>query len=638
MFKKLLFIVLLILVSCKEKHSNSDTVTLSSNQKQIVYWYNKVLSLRNTNYFLIINYADSITKSSSNESSNYRALGYISYGIYYARINDASLTFMNFNAAMDLLKITKNDSLLAMTNVGLGNYYKNIGEYPKSSEHLFEALKISEKLKDTLKMATAHANLGQLYQQKDDIEQAKFHLNSSKNLLQNNKNQPAYLITIHTMANLFGMQGDIKSALKLDDEGLKICKKIHSNDLTATFLDNKANCYMYSNKLDSAKYYFNECLKLDLINKNQKQISDSYSNLAQLALYYKNYPEAISYTNTSIAIAEKVNYNPGLVKNYELLIDLYKSKGDFQKALEVSGKYQSAYKKLINEKKETAVAEFKTFYETEKKEKELLISKSSILEKEAQIKHKTTQFQILGLITVALLIISYLIYRQQKLKNKQQEQEFELKTEIKEIENQNKIQIQRLIISKDLQDNLGAQLTYIISSIDNLKFAKLITNPKVETQLSKISNYTKSTFVELRDTIWAMKNSEYTFEDMQSRISNFTDKAFENNNNVAFKFTISDGVKETKLSLIVGINVYRSIQEAVNNALKFAQANEIKVEITRTNNLIKIVISDDGKGFDTETADYGIGIQNIKKRMEEINGQFVLTSTINQGTILTILI
>lgn len=638
MFKKLLYIVLIILISCKEKNRIPNSVIFSHKQKQIVAWYNKVLLLQNNNYLSIKEYADSIIKNSVNEPSNFKALGYISYGIYYSRINDVSLTFKNFNTALSILKITKNDSLLLVTNTGLGNYYKNIGEYPKSSKHLFAALKIAERIKDTLKIASAHANLGQLFQQKEDIEQAKYHLNISKKLLQNNKNQTAYLVTIHTMANLYGMQGDFKSALKLDEEGLKICKKINSNYSKVTFLDNKANCYMYSNHLDSAKYYFNECLKLDLLNKSQKQISDSYSNLAQLASYYKNYSEAISYSNISIEIAKKVNYNPGLVKNYELQIESYKNLGNYQKALEVSEKYHSVYKKIFNEKKETAVAEFKTFYESEKKEKELLISKATLLEKETQIKNKTTQFQILALISLALLVIFYLIFRQQKLKNKQLQKEFIHKTEIKEIENQNKIQEQRLIISKDLQDSLGAQLTYIISSIDNLKFAKLITDSKVEQQLSKISNYTKSTFIELRDTIWAMKNSEYTFEDMQSRISNFTDKALENNSDIDFEFSISNEVKNKKLSIITGINIYRSIQEAINNAIKFSEATQIKVAITQDEIYIKIVIGDNGKGFDLDVVDYGSGIQNIKKRIEEIGGKFTITSTENKGTIITILI
>lgn len=633
MIKKTLLLFVLLIVSCQQKEADAtQSNPFTDNQKKIISWYNTAVKLRNRNHLQIITYADSILTNSKNENNTFKSLGYISYGIYYAAINNDSLCFQNYNEAFNLLKNSKNDSLLCRVHSGFGNYYKHTGDYPKSLKELMQALQLAEKLKDTVKMGGVYANLGQLYFQKDDQKQAKKYLFTSKNLLKNKKEKPPYLIAIHTLANINGMNGNFEEALKLDEEGLKICEKIKSNDLKATFLDNKANCYMFSNRLDSARYYFNECLKLDILGKNEKQISDSYANLAQLAVFCKNDAEVIQYTQKSLEIAKNVNYNPGIAKNYNLLIDFYKSKGDYKNAFEYSNKYQSVYKSLINEKKEIASAEFKAIYQTEKKEKELLISKAEIARSELEIKRKNTQFQILSLVSLALIAIGYLIYRQQKLKNQQQKQEFDLKAEIKEIETINKLQEQRLIISKDLQDGLGAQLTYIISSIDNLKFAKLIENEKVDNLLTKISNYTKSTFIELRDTIWAMKSSEYSFEDMKSRISNFTEKALEDKSNIDFKFIIDDDVKNTKLSLIVGINIYRSIQEAVNNAIKFAEASEIKVLVSKDTISITISIQDNGKGFDLESADYGSGIQNIEKRIEEIGGKFSISSVENQGT------
>ena len=80
-----------------------------------------------------------------------------------------------------------------------------------------------------------------------------------------------------------GMTGDLEKALELDAEGLAICDEINSNRLKVTFLDNKANCFFYSNQIDSAEVYFKECLRLDRLNKNIQQESDSYLNLAHVA-------------------------------------------------------------------------------------------------------------------------------------------------------------------------------------------------------------------------------------------------------------------------------------------------------------------------------------------------------------------
>ena len=79
------------------------------------------------------------------------------------------------------------------------------------------------------------------------------------------------------------------------------------------------------------------------------------------------------------------------------------------------------------------------------------------------------------------------------------------------------------------------------------------------------------------------------------------------------------------------MNIYRTIQEAINNALKYAKSDKISVSITKIDNNIKLEIADNGIGFDKDLIIQGNGLQNMKKRIEEIGGKFVLTSS-NQGT------
>ena len=264
-------------------------------------------------------------------------------------------------------------------------------------------------------------------------------------------------------------------------------------------------------------------------------------------------------------------------------------------------------------------------YESNKKEKQLL---------QQEIEAKNSRNKLIAVSVLALFIglIGFLIYRQQKLKNKQQEQEYELKSAISQIETQNKLHEQRLSISRDLHDNIGAQLTFVISSIDNLKFGNKITDTKINNQLTKISDFTKATIIELRDTIWAMNTSEFAFDDLRSRIFNFIEKAKSAKEDIDFKFAIDNKLKDIKLSSLVGINIYRTIQEAINNAVKYSDGNEILVNIYKQNNDIKIDVTDNGKGFDIENTNFGNGLYNMKKRIEEINGTFKIDSQTNKGT------
>ncbi len=133
-----------------------------------------------------------------------------------------------------------------------------------------------------------------------------------------------------------------------------------------------------------------------------------------------------------------------------------------------------------------------------------------------------------------------------------------------------------------------------------------------------------------------MNTNEFRFEDLSSRIYNFIEKAQSAKENIRFQFVIDDNVKDTTFSSLEGINLYRTIQEAVNNAVKYAEANAIAVHVLREAEKIKIEIKDDGKGFDIDEADYGNGLYNMKKRIEEIDGVFQIHSEISKGTTVTV--
>ena len=86
------------------------------------------------------------------------------------------------------------------------------------------------------------------------------------------------------------------------------------------------------------------------------------------------------------------------------------------------------------------------------------------------------------------------------------------------------------------------------------------------------------------------------------------------------------------------MNIYRTIQEAINNALKYAKADKIAVNISRINDKINIEITDNGIGFDKETIVMGNGLENMQKRIEEINGSFEVISSLGKGTNIKILV
>ncbi len=130
-----------------------------------------------------------------------------------------------------------------------------------------------------------------------------------------------------------------------------------------------------------------------------------------------------------------------------------------------------------------------------------------------------------------------------------------------------------------------------------------------------------------------MNKSEITFDYLQSRISNFVDKANLVSDEITFNFKAEENVqKNLTLSSIEGMNIYRIMQEAVNNAIKYAEASVIEVYIYSNKNLLKITIGDNGKGFDPAHIELGNGLNNIKKRAHDIQAKVRIESSPGHGT------
>ena len=108
------------------------------------------------------------------------------------------------------------------------------------------------------------------------------------------------------------------------------------------------------------------------------------------------------------------------------------------------------------------------------------------------------------------------------------------------------------------------------------------------------------------------------------------------------------GVSEKTFTSVQGMNMYRIIQESVNNSLKYANANTISVQLEKTSEIppqetvtshpqhLKIQIQDDGVGFNEDTIEAGNGLANIRKRARDMEGIATITSQEGRGTTVTV--
>ena len=514
--------------------------------------------------------------------------------------------------------------VLSMLNKG-GVFYKK-GATKEATQEFINALTIAEKKGYKNEIASLYKNIGLIYYSQGKTKEALAYNNKALQVFISLKAKKNIADTYVNIGNCYFDDYQPQKALLNYNKALTISEEIKDSKTIAKLYNNIGSVYIndLQDTIKGVNYLLN-ALKIKKQANNQNDLMIQYNNIATVYMDMKKFDLAQSYNDEALKLAEKSGNLEELLHIYETYSLIHSSKKDFKKAYDYHKLYAKTKDSLLNIDNLKAVEEINTKYQTAEKEKQLL-------QKEVETKKKTTTIIILSLLAVFISIVGFLIYRQQRLKNTQQKQEFELQTAIAQIESQNKLHEQRLSISRDLHDNIGAQLTFIISSVENLKFGFPTMDISVKNHLSRISDFTKTTIVELRDTIWAMNANEFTFDDLSSRIYNFIEKAQTAKEKTTFKFTIDENLKAITFSSLEGINFYRTIQEAVNNAIKYADSTQITVQVSKVPKGITIEISDNGKGFDLTQTELGNGIINMQKRIEEINGVFKIQSEVSKGT------
>ena len=156
--------------------------------------------------------------------------------------------------------------------------------------------------------------------------------------------------------------------------------------------------------------------------------------------------------------------------NASSLVEASFLNGNATKGREYLDKAVTLSEEIYSTENAEAIANLETKFKVAEKEADLATTRANLAETELKVEQRNTM--IYGALGLALILglLGYLFYNQQKLKNRQLVKEGELKTALARIETQNKLQEQRLRISRDLHDNIGSQLTFIISSVDSLQY------------------------------------------------------------------------------------------------------------------------------------------------------------------------
>lgn len=234
-------------------------------------------------------------------------------------------------------------------------------------------------------------------------------------------------------------------------------------------------------------------------------------------------------------------------------------------------------------------------------------------------------FCILILIILFFVFVVIVYNRKQLLYLKEQllkEVEHQNQLLQKELEKQKSIEIERERISHDMHDDLGAGISALKLQAEFLK--QKAEDEDLKTDINELLKTSEEMNISMREMLWSLNSGNDT-------IGSFIEYA---------KIYATSFLKKTKIQLILEEeniviettitteqrrNLFLCLKEALNNAYKHSQSNELKISFIQKDKEFIIKISDNGIGID-ETHAEGNGLRNMKRRMQEQNGHCEMTT------------
>ena len=193
---------------------------------------------------------------------------------------------------------------------------------------------------------------------------------------------------------------------------------------------------------------------------------------------------------------------------------------------------------------------------------------------------------------------------------------------------------ERLRISRDIHDNLGARLTEMILLSDLARRNKSKAE-EVEAHMSKMSRIAREVVRDLDAIVWAVNPRNDFLDNLTTYISQYVER-FLGITDIRYRLDLAAELPHCPLDSEARHNLFLVVKEALNNIVKHSAASEVRLRMSVEYDVLVVEIDDNGKGFEPSALTRGNGLENMQKRIGHLGGQLALTTQIGQGTHLEI--
>jgi two-component system sensor histidine kinase/response regulator len=529
----------------------------------------------------------------------------------------------------------------------IGGIYTHIGNYEKALEYHIKALRIAEAIVDKNKICESYISMGTIFFEQKKFKECIAYMNKALAVEGEHTAKRNLAYIYNNLGIAYNSLNDPQQSLPYQLEALKLNQELGDDYGTATCYNNISGVYNALHKPGEALAY---CLKsIALSEKLHYKVGLTYSYIIAGDYFgkQKDTKTAETYYLKALTTAREINYKKEVCEAYEHLSFLSEEMKDYGKALEYHKLYAQLKDSILNEESLKQSSELNIRYETEKKEKEILL-----LTKDQELKDKTLKQQrilrfglIIGL--GLLLALSFVLYNRYRFKQKANLKLTKTQDELyKLIEQKEKL---TSILAHDLKTPLRFMTT--VSTYLN-KNMGIPDRAKLERLSAELSTAAKNTYAFADELLTWLSIQQQNFATVNAEVSM---NSLVNELQVFFQDIAKAQQTEIKIDASPAVFIETDkrllkiiLRNLLDNAIKHTNQGEVVITVYPLNSeTVELCIRDTGSGMTTEQLEmldlentYGfqfeiknkLGFQIIKDLSTLLSIKLEITSEVNVGT------
>lgn len=636
---------LIELAENKELDSQTRTVYLDSAVSQFSRQKNDSVlrySLRRlaVGYFDIGNYDKSIEVSNevlrlATEAGDSLSMGKANYfaGLSYYQEGTVDKALRRFRDAEKILRPLNNRDLGSLL-LYKAYVFHDVGEYVLCESEASMALAVLEKHNDNYQVFQCQVVIALALNEQDNTEEAISYYQDALRQIEKLKADgyaaefiESLKISCYSNIGLvYAKQQDYDKAIEQYNIALKSEVVRENHFWKSKILNNIALAKFRKGEEKGVKKMFFEALKLSDSLDNKQEIVASNLNIGIFYAAHKDSSSAIVYLRKAYSVAKAINSNSEKLNALKELISVDRAN---------SPDYSREYIKLNDSLEKVALQNRNKFARIEYETDQLRDEKDALAKKNSFI----IGISVLVLLFVAaIFIIYYLNSRNKELLHMQEQQKANEEIYQLMFEQQNRIESARSEeknrIAMELHDGI---LNNIYAVRLNLEFSNRKTDEESVIKRKSFIKELQGVEAEIRSVSHDLSRSGQFVQGKDfAAMLEFMVTTQKNNFNTEFDITIGNDIDWDTIPNTYKVNIYRIIQEALQNVNKYSEASHAHVNVSVEGRQLVVTIHDNGVGFDAKKAAGGIGLKNLRKRSEALNGLLEIDSEQGRGSLVKV--